>query len=93
MRHLGPVVVGVDGSERSVEAWPSRMCSGPRSSAGWSSHMCIPFGGCCVREVAESTFKQIREHLPSLPERRLQLVAESSPAAGLMRWRNEKGRR
>jgi hypothetical protein len=46
-----------------------------------------------VREVAESTFKQIREDLPSLPERRLQLVAESSPAAGLMRWRNEKGRR
>lgn len=36
-----------------------------------------------VREVAESTFAQIREHLPSVPERRMQLVAEDSPAAGL----------
>ena len=35
-----------------------------------------------VRDVAESTFDQIREHLPSVPERRLQLVSEESPAAG-----------
>ena len=36
-----------------------------------------------VREIAELTFEQVREHLPSVPERRMQLVAESSPAAGL----------
>ena len=36
-----------------------------------------------VREVAESTFDQIREHLPSVPERRMQLVSDESPAAGL----------
>jgi nucleotide-binding universal stress UspA family protein len=35
------------------------------------------------REIAESTFEQIREHLPSVPERRMQPVAGESPAAGL----------
>ena len=36
-----------------------------------------------VRGVAESTFEQIRDYLPSVPERRLQLISEQSPAAGL----------
>jgi hypothetical protein len=36
-----------------------------------------------VRGVAESTFEQIREHLPSVPERRMQLVSDDSAAAGL----------
>ena len=36
-----------------------------------------------VREVAELTFEQVREHLPSTPERRMQLVSDRSPAAGL----------
>jgi nucleotide-binding universal stress UspA family protein len=36
-----------------------------------------------VREVAELTFEQVRQHLPSVRERRMQLVSESSPAAGL----------
>jgi nucleotide-binding universal stress UspA family protein len=36
-----------------------------------------------VRSVAESTFEQIREHLPSVPERRMQLISQDSPAAGL----------
>jgi nucleotide-binding universal stress UspA family protein len=34
-------------------------------------------------EVAESTFDQVREHLPSVPERRMELISDKSPAAGL----------
>ena len=45
-----------------------------------------------VRQVAESTFDQIREHLPSVPERRLQLDTEASPAAGLHAGAEREGR-
>ena len=90
----GPVVVGVDGSERSVEALALADLLGPALRRPVVIAYVHPYGKLSslfseneyerlVREVAESTFDQIREHLPSVPERRLQLVSEESPAAGL----------
>lgn len=90
----GPVIVGVDGSERSIDA----LALADRLGAALRLAVVIayvhPYGELAslfsegdyerlVREVAESTFDQIREHLPSVPERRMQLVTETSPAAGL----------
>jgi hypothetical protein len=46
-----------------------------------------------VREVAESTFEQVREYPPSVPERRMQPVSERSPAAGLDALAQRDGRR
>jgi nucleotide-binding universal stress UspA family protein len=93
-RELGPVIVGVDGSERSVEALAAADLLGPALGRRVVIVHVHPFRQLSslfsegeyerlVREVAESTFEQIREHLPSVPERRMQLVSESSPAAGL----------
>ena len=93
-RDLGPVVVGVDGSERSVEALALADVLGPALGRRVVIAYVHPFGQLSslfsegeyerlVREVAELTFKQVREHLPSVPERRMQLVSDSSPAAGL----------
>jgi nucleotide-binding universal stress UspA family protein len=90
----GPVIVGVDGSERSIDA----LVLADRLGAALLRPVVIayvhPYGELAslfsegeyeqlVREVAESTFDQIREHLPSVPERRMELVSEASPAAGL----------
>jgi nucleotide-binding universal stress UspA family protein len=89
----GPVIVGVDGSERSIDA----LALADRLGAALRRPVVIayvhPYGELAslfsegeyerlVREVAESTFDQI-EHLPSVPERRMELVTEASPAAGL----------
>ena len=93
-RNVGPVVVGVDGSERSVEALALADLLGPALRRPVIIVHVHPFGQLSspvaegeyerlVRDVAESTLEQAREHLPSVPERRMQLVAESSPAAGL----------
>ncbi|MGH2780884.1 MAG: universal stress protein [Thermoleophilaceae bacterium] len=91
----GPIIVGVDGSERSVEALaladllgralgrrvviahvhPFRQLSSLFAEEGEYERL--------ERELAESAFEQIREHLPSVPERRMRLVAVDSPAAGL----------
>jgi nucleotide-binding universal stress UspA family protein len=90
----GPVIVGVDGSERSVEALALADLLGPVLGRRVVIAYVHPYGRfssllsggeyeTLVREVAESTFDQIREHLPSVPERRMQLVSEESPAAGL----------
>ena len=90
----GPVIVGVDGSQRSVEALALADVLGPalgrpvviayvHSYGRLSSLFSESEYETLVREVAESTFDQIREHLPSVPERRMQLVSEESPAAGL----------
>ena len=99
----GPVIVGVDGSERSIDALALADRLGTRAAARpWSSLTCIPTESWSsvfsegdyerlVREVAESTFDQIREHLPSVPERRLQLVTEASPAAGLHAMAEREG--
>ena len=90
----GPVIVGVDGSERSVEALALADLLGPALGCRVVIAHVHPFRQLSrlfaegeyerlEREVAESTFEQIREHLPSVPERRMQLVAGDSPAAGL----------
>jgi nucleotide-binding universal stress UspA family protein len=90
----GPVIVGVDGSERSVDALALADLLGPTLGREVVIAYVHPYGRLSsllsegeyeglVREVAESTFEQIREHLPSVPERRMQLVSERSPAAGL----------
>ena len=89
----GPVIVGVDGSQRSVEALALADLLGPALRRPVVIAYVHPYGKLSslfseseyetlVREVAESTFDQIREHLPSVPERRMQLVSEESPAAG-----------
>lgn len=90
----GPVIVGIDGSERSVEALALADLLGPALGRRVVIAHVHPYRQLSSlfaegeyerleREVAESTFEQIREHLPSVPERRMQLVAGESPAAGL----------
>jgi nucleotide-binding universal stress UspA family protein len=90
----GPVIVGVDGSARSIDALVlaevfaatlrTRLVIAYVHSLGkLSSIFSEDEHELIVRGIAESTFEQIREYLPSVPERRLQLVAETSPAAGL----------
>ena len=93
-RESSPVIVGVDGSQRSVEALALADLLGPALGHPVVIAYVHPYGKLSslfseneyetlVREVAESTFDQIREHLPSVPERRMQLVSDESPAAGL----------
>jgi nucleotide-binding universal stress UspA family protein len=98
----GAVIVGVDGTERSIDA----LALADRLAAELRRPVVIayvhPYGELAsvfsegdyerlVREVAEATFDQIREHLPSVPERRLQLVTEASPAAGLHAMAEREG--
>jgi nucleotide-binding universal stress UspA family protein len=89
-----PVIVGVDGSARSIDglvladvfaaALRTRLVIAYVHSLGkLSSVFSEDEHELIVRGVAESTFEQIRDYLPSVPERRLQLVSEKSPAAGL----------
>jgi nucleotide-binding universal stress UspA family protein len=89
-----PVIVGVDGSARSIDALAladvlaaalrTRLVIAHVHSLGkLSSVFSEDEHELIVRGVAESTFEQIRDHLPSVPERRLQLISEKSPAAGL----------
>jgi hypothetical protein len=91
--HLGPVI-GVDGSERSVEALALADLLGPAPGRPvviahvhpvrqLSSLFAEGEYERLLREVAESTFEQIRAHLPSVPERGMELVSDSSPAGGL----------
>ena len=89
-----PVIVGVDGSARSIDALVladalaaalrTRLVIAYVHSLGnLSSVFSEDEHELIVRGVAESTFEQIRDYLPSVPERRLQLISEQSPAAGL----------
>jgi nucleotide-binding universal stress UspA family protein len=89
-----PVVVGVDGSARSIDALVladvlaaalrTRLVIVHVHSLGkLSSVFSEDEHELIVRGIAESTFEQIRDYLPSVPERRLQLISEQSPAAGL----------
>ena len=90
----GPVIVGVDGSERSIDALALADLLGPALGRDVVIAYVHPFKQLSslfapgeyerlVREVAESTFDQVRTHLRSVPEPPMQLVSESSPAAGL----------
>ena len=93
-RGRSPVIVGVDGSERSTDALALADLIGPALGRPVVIAHVHPYGqlssvfsdaeyDTIVREVAESTFDQVREHLPSVPERRMELIADKSPAAGL----------
>jgi nucleotide-binding universal stress UspA family protein len=90
----GPVIVGVDGSERSVEALALADLLAPALGRRVMIAHVHPFRHLSslfaegeyerlVREVAEATVGQIREYLPSAPDLGVQLVAADSPAAGL----------
>jgi nucleotide-binding universal stress UspA family protein len=90
----GSVIVGVDGSERSIDALALADLLGPALGRDVVMAYVHPFKQLSsmfapgeyerlVREVAESTFDQARTHLRSVQEPHMQLVSDSSPAAGL----------
>jgi nucleotide-binding universal stress UspA family protein len=90
----GPVIVGVDGSERSIDALALADMLGAALGPDVVIAHVHPFKQVSsllapgeyerlVREVAESTFDQVRRHLRSAPEPRMELVSDDSPAAGL----------
>ena len=90
----GPVIVGVDGSERSIDALALADLLGAALGRDVVIAYVHPFKQVSsllapgeyerlVREVAESTFDQVRTHLRSVPEPRMELVSDDSPAAGL----------
>ena len=90
----GPVIVGVDGSERSIDALALADLLGAALGRDVVIAHVHPFKQVSsllapgeyerlVREVAESTFDQVRTHLRSVPEPRMELVSDDSPAAGL----------
>ena len=92
----GPVIVGVDGSARSVDALALADLLGPALGPEVLIAYVHPYGELegllsggeyetRVQEVAQATFLQVREHLPSVPERRMRLVSDKSPAALLAR--------
>jgi hypothetical protein len=93
LSECGPV--GVDASERSMYALALAELLGPALGPRVAIAYAHPYGtlsgvfsgaGNTRRSwagFAESTFEQIRPHLSSVPESRLQLLSEDSPAAGL----------
>ena len=93
-RDRAPIIVGVDGSERSIDALALADLIGPALGYPVVIAFVHPYGrlssvfseaeyDTVVREVAESTFDQVRAHLPSVPDRRMELISDKSPAAGL----------
>jgi nucleotide-binding universal stress UspA family protein len=89
-----PIIVGVDGSDRSADALALADVLAPALGCPVLVAFVHEYGrltsfvseGECgqrVREVAESTFERARAHLSSVPLRKLHLVAHDSPAAGL----------
>jgi nucleotide-binding universal stress UspA family protein len=88
-----PVIVGVDGSERAIDALALADLLGPAMRCPVVVAHVHPYGQLSsvfseaesdtfLRKVAESTLDQVREHLPSVPERSMELIADKSPAAG-----------
>ena len=76
-RERSPVIVGVDGSKRATEALALADLIGPALERPVVIAHVHPYGqlssvfsdaeyDTVVREVAESTFDQVREHLPSV---------------------------
>jgi nucleotide-binding universal stress UspA family protein len=91
---VGPVIVGVDGSDRSADALALAGLLAPALGApiliafvhhyGWlSSIFSDDEAEQRLRLVAESTLDKVRETLPSTPDRKMRLVAHDSAAAGL----------
>jgi nucleotide-binding universal stress UspA family protein len=102
LRDRSPVVVGVDGSERATDALALADVIGPALGRPVVIAHVHPYGqlssvfseteyDTVVREVAESTFDEVREHLPSVPEPRMELIADKSPAAGLQAVAERQG--
>ena len=101
-RDRSPVIVGVDGSERAIDALALADLIGPALARPVVVAHVHPYGqlssvfseaeyDTVVREVAESTFDQVREHLPSVSERRMELISDKSPAAGLQAVAERQG--
>jgi nucleotide-binding universal stress UspA family protein len=88
-----PLIVGVDGSERSRDALALAVQLAEPGQGVLLAHV-HPYGALSdllsgddyarlVREVAESTLSAANETLPPATERVMQLVSNRSPAAGL----------
>jgi nucleotide-binding universal stress UspA family protein len=95
-------IVGVDGSERSIDALALADLIGPALGYPVVIVFVHPYGrlsrvfseaeyDTVLREVAESTFGQVREHLPSVRDRRMELISDRSPAAGLQAVAERQG--
>jgi nucleotide-binding universal stress UspA family protein len=95
-------IVGVDGSERSIDALALADLMSPALGYPVVIVFVHPYGrlssvfseaeyDTVVREVAESTFGQVREHLPSVRDRRMELISDRSPAAGLQAVAERQG--
>ena len=89
-----PIAVGVEGSKRSADALALADLLAPlldRSVLIAFVHSYGDVSGLLgegdyqrlVRRVAEETFHDVREHLPSVGEREMRLVGDRSAAAGL----------
>lgn len=100
----GPVIVGVDGSERSVEALALADLLGTALGRQTVIAHVHPFRQLSslfsegeyerlLGEVAESTFDQIRDHLPSVSDRRMRCSPKARPQPVCMHWRSGKRRR
>ena len=90
---VAPLIVGVDGSERSRDALALAVQLAEPGQGVLLAHV-HPYGALSdllsgddyarlVREVAESTLSAANETLPPATERVMQLVSNRSPAAGL----------
>ncbi len=89
-----PVLVGVEGSKRSADALALADLLSPLLGRSVLIAFVHPYGNVSgllgegeyqrlVRKVAEETFRDVREHLPSVSEREMDLVSDGSAAAGL----------
>jgi nucleotide-binding universal stress UspA family protein len=99
--NVAPLIVGVDGSERSADALALAARLAEPGQRLVLAHV-HPYGQLSdllsgddyarlVREVAESTISAAQEMLHPGTERAMQLVANRSPAAGLHDLAAEKG--
>ena len=90
---VAPLIVGVDGSERSRDALALAVQLAEPGQGVLLAHV-HPYGPLSdllsgddyarlVREVAESTLSAANETLPPATDRVMQLVSNQSPAAGL----------
>jgi nucleotide-binding universal stress UspA family protein len=96
-----PLVVGVDGTERSRDALALAARLADPGQRVLLTHV-HPYGRLSnllaggeyerlVRDVADATFAAVQETLAPVSQRELRLVANSSPAAGLQEVAQETG--
>jgi hypothetical protein len=70
----GPVIVGVDGSQRSVEALALADLLGPLSGTRWSSRTCTHTGSCRASSRRTST-RRSSVRWPSRPSTRSENIS------------------